>query len=123
MSPVNLCRQGTCVSFLVLFVALICLSAVRAQFTCDTSRYLHDAGYTGITQEICEEEGYCWDESVPEGKPWCFIPNGGYQYCYDYAPRSDCGFYGIDSYTCIERGCCYAPYGDGPWCFFPNANY
>eukprot|EP00210_Caulerpa_lentillifera_P006505 g6213.t1 len=122
MSAVNFCRQGTCISFLVLLVALICLSAVRAQFTCDTSRYLNDAGFGTVTEYECTSRGFCWDPSVPTGKPWCFVPNGGYNSCSGDSQRNDCGFYGINQQFCEGRGCCWVEYGDGPWCFFQNVN-
>ena len=36
--------------------------------------------------------------------------------------REDCGYYGIRSEECVERGCCWQPseVSNTPWCFFPS---
>ena len=44
-----------------------------------------DCGYPGVSQELCEERGCCFDSSI-RGVIWCFDKNytkGNYDYYYD----------------------------------------
>lgn len=37
--------------------------------------------------------------------------------------KIDCGYYGINSSLCAERGCCWSEVGENgsniPWCYYP----
>ena len=38
----------------------------------------------------------------------------------DLEERTDCGWLGIDSTACLDRGCCYDPYHGSYYCFYPK---
>ena len=90
-----------------------------------------DCGYSGITQQQCEENGCCYAESSTSGIPWCFkgiddIPTyytrDSKKICaIDRENRVDCGYKGIKKEECESKDCCFKidDYESVvPWCFY-----
>ena len=90
-----------------------------------------DCGYSGITQQQCEENNCCYAESSTSGIPWCFkgiddIPTYYTRYskkicAIDRENRVDCGYKGIKKEECESKDCCFKidDYESVvPWCFY-----
>lgn len=152
MASAYFAQNGTRVSFLVLLLALACFTAVHGAYKCNNSKFRKDCGefkaasleshpclwtgYVGITEKQCQDKGCCWDPK--DGVAWCFVKNGGYEYCSPTVARVDCGefmlpvtyevcngcvgYFGITKAECLRRGCCYDETPNTAWCFFPNSN-
>ena len=77
----------------------------------------------------CEQRGYCWG-SAPRNMPhvpWCYHRHeiegqASAEMCSASAAgsRRDCAIGGgVSPRACAEKGCCWAPGGNGePWCFY-----
>ena len=72
-----------------------------------------DCGYSGITQQQCEQNNCCYAESSTSGIPWCFkgiddIPTyytrDSKKICaIDRENRVDCGYKGIKKEECESK--------------------
>jgi hypothetical protein len=52
------------------------------------------------------------------------VPVDGQSCLLDDTDKVDCGYPGIDSTSCLSKGCCWTPAGDNsatPWCFYGSA--
>ncbi|XP_078697558.1 plasminogen-like [Branchiostoma floridae x Branchiostoma belcheri] len=82
------------------------------------------------------DQNYCRN---PDGEDtlWCYTTDSGKRWDYCYAPtcyvpfgdeclvgpnsRKNCGWGGIDVYTCRQRGCCFDSSISGTsWCFYSS---
>lgn len=72
------------------------------------------------------ERGCCWAPSEDEHDTWCFQKNCDVppaDICDPNAPRTDCGYVGVDQVVCEKGGCCWDPLPEGtegPWCYYKN---
>ena len=121
--------------FLILFVYGLLYEATKRTLD-DLSCAQHDelrkdCGWSGITQEQCEERNCCFGQPYRDGLPWCFmgiddVPTyytlgSGLSCSIDRENRRECGYKGIGKQECEERDCCYKidDYeSDIPWCFY-----
>ena len=114
------------------YLLLATAKLIIAQDICDNATEKSECGFFGIDQFGCEDIGCCWRESNVFGEPWCFQRPAEIETetldpscVLSDAFKFDCGFVGVNEFSCQEQGCCWqeSDVQGVPWCFFSDTNF